>query len=535
MRKIIYSLNILSLCAVFFLLSSCGGNADPDPVPEPGTEIVEECHTTDLDYCVRPGLAEDVLELIYSRFTGKAVPCAEAEVVFVSEKDLDDEVIWDAYESGAAVVVVSPTAEVLVPILRKRGIGIHSIDKVGGCLFVAFHKSGKIFSMDDHPAGNLNGLVSWVKDVNATDTSGEDLLQATHISSVYDFSLKNETIFEDKKGKLQLSGEGRFEQYYSVIPLYAFKSDKSNYVGDFYLVDATFSMVSDKMYSGLRKDVKWGNKKSDVMGFYLGDYQIDISLVDSDGNSAPVRFNQMPSPTTTINSVTYDSGVSWSFNSGLSGGAADSGLSLGMGCSYSSSKTRTVRDLAIIDNSQAEGNVNYKLEIKNLPTKYVEPPMIARSTFDFHCGWVWCVDDTQEFYVSTKYKMKVRLTNLRYVAKAENNGHGLIDGYSWYIGDKEFFFDLPVPNRIPAGNVKLVNSEKDKYMTDIVFTDSKDAAKTFSDLSGSVYGTRQFYEVSLPEGTYKVRFKLGGVACTGENIVVKRAETLELQSGYYAK
>ncbi len=223
---------------VLFLLSSCGGNTDPDPVPEPGTEIVEECHTTDLDYCVRPGLAEDVLELIYSRFTGKAVPCAEAEVVFVSEKDLDDEAIWDAYESGAAVVVVSPTAEVLVPILRKRSIGIHSIDEVGCCLFVAFHRSGIIFSMDDHPAGNINGLVSWVKDVNATDTSGEDLLQATHISSVYDFSLKNETIFEDKKGKLQLSGEGRFEQYYSIIPLYAFTSDKSNYVGDFYLVDA---------------------------------------------------------------------------------------------------------------------------------------------------------------------------------------------------------------------------------------------------------------------------------------------------------
>ena len=33
------------------------------------------------------------------------------------------------------------------------------------------------------------------------------------------------------------------DRYYSVIPLYAFKTSKSNYIGDFYIVDATFSVA----------------------------------------------------------------------------------------------------------------------------------------------------------------------------------------------------------------------------------------------------------------------------------------------------
>ena len=75
-------------------------------------------------------------------------------------------------------------------------------------------------------------------------------------------------------------------------------------------------------------------------------------------------------------------------------------------------------------------------------------------------------------------------------------------------------------------------------MTDIVFIDTqniKDPKSYHFDPSGSVYSYQECYETSLPEGTYIVQYKLGGSSYTGNNIVIKRGEMLELQSGYYVK
>ena len=79
MKRIIDFLNILALCAAFGLLASCGGKSGLDPDPEPEPEPVEENRTSDLPYCVLSELDGDILELIYSRFTGKRVSCEEAE------------------------------------------------------------------------------------------------------------------------------------------------------------------------------------------------------------------------------------------------------------------------------------------------------------------------------------------------------------------------------------------------------------------------------------------------------------------------
>lgn len=66
---------------------------------------------------------------------------------------------------------------------------------------------------------------------------------------------------------------------------------------------------------------------------------------------------------------------------GLLGGAAGAGLSLSSGCNFSSSRTREIRDLSIIDNS-SDGSIHYKLEVKNLPELVnTQPPAISRATF----------------------------------------------------------------------------------------------------------------------------------------------------------
>lgn len=537
MKRIIDFLNILALCAAFGLLASCGEKSGLDPDPEPEPEPVEENRTSDLPYCVLSELDGDILELIYSRFTGKRVSCEEAKVVFVSEKDVKDDEIWNAYKRGAAVVVVSPTSDLLT-FLSRHNIGFLSAETLDDCLFVAFHRSGKVFSMDDFPPTNLNGLVSWVGDAHSANTSGDDLLQSIHLFSSHDYKIDKGLIFKDGKKEFRVTGEGRFEQYYSVIPLYAFKTSKSNYIGDFYIVDATFSVASSGMYAGKFNKVLPNGWTGDFMGYFLTGYNVDISLVDDKGKQVPVRFNQVPSPSTTINSQTYTSGVTWSFEAGLSGGAAGAGLSLSSGCNFSSSRTREIRDLSIIDNS-SDGSIHYKLEVKNLPELVnTQPPAISRATFDFHSGWVWSVENTVESDAATRYRMKVTLSDMNYRDLCSSAPGGPYGIQNRPIEKKEFFIDLPVPNRIPCGNVKFVNSEKGKYMTDIVFIDSKspsDPKGYHFDPSGSVYSYQECYETSLPEGTYIVQYKLGGTSCTGKNIAVKRGETLEIQSGYYVK
>lgn len=177
--------------------------------------------------------------------------------------------------------------------------------------------------------------------------------------------------------------------------------------------------------------------------------------------------------------------------------------------------------------------------MKNLPELVnTQPPAISRATFDFHSGWVWSVENTVESDAATRYRIKVTLSEMNYRDLCTNNPGGLPGVQNRPIEKKEFFIDLPVPNRIPCGNVKFVNSEKGKYMTDIVFIDSKSISDPKSyhfDPSGSVYSYQECYETSLPEGTYIVQYKLGGTSCTGKNIAVKRGETLEIQSGYYVK
>ncbi len=368
------------------------------------------------------------------------------------------------------------------------------------------------------------------------NTGGEDLLQSIHLTRIYNYKLDN-VLIHNVGYEHRLSGKGSFEQYYSVIPLYAFRSDRSNYVGDFYIIDATFSVASSEMYAGLfrdREDSPSG-PGAPFVGFFLTGYSIDISLVDDKGDAVPVRFNQMPSPSTTINSTTYTSGVNWSFEAGLSGGAVGSELSFNYGCSFSSSKTREVRDLSIKDTS-SDGSVHYSFEIKNLPAYFTPPPAISRATFDLHTGWVWSVDNTAESDTTTYYRMKVKMSQMNYRAIHRRSVSSKEYTQNWPIDSKEFYFNLPIPNRVPCGNVKFVNSEKETYMTGIVFTEA-DAGegdkKTYADLSGSVYYYQEYYEAGLPEGTYKVSYKLGGTDYSGENIVITRGETLEIQSGYY--
>jgi YHS domain-containing protein len=517
----------VAILTAAFTLASCGEKTMDEEVPQ-------EILTTDIDYCIYSDLGAEVTEIIRERFLGEQVSCASAKVVFVNDEDLEVEDIRYAYLSGIAVVVVSPEAATLTPVIKSWNAGAVSAGTIDGCLFVAIHKSGSTYSMAESSTNGMNGLVNYLTSIPVSlenSASGEELLQAAHYYWADEAHIKGTTVLKRKpKYSYVMKGQAYMEFFCSVIPLYAFKSSKSNYAGDFYIVDATFSVDSRDMYSGVKK-VYWVTDKwhDTVSGFYLAGYDLVVTLLDSNGNEVAATFTQGPSPTTTIGSTTYTSGVDWSFQSALSGGTTGGNLTAAGGCSYNSEEKRTIEDITIQDQSTGTGKLTYVIDINNLPKKPTEPPLISSSTMDFHFSWVWQIDNTKEFDTTTGFKMKVAYKHLTYHVTTSNSS----DQVYWdWATHGTTTLDLPIPNRVPAGKVRLENSE-DEFMYKVKFRGAESSKNTYEDLSGSVYSKGQAYEISLPEGKYYVEYMVGEKSGKTTVFEVERGEALTLSSGAY--
>lgn len=368
---------------------------------------------------------------------------------------------------------------------------------------------------------------------DTTQMIENELLEAAHIHSEDSFTLNNLLILEDNGAKHYMSGTARMEQVYSITPLYAFKTTGDGYSGDFYFVDATISFISDEMYRSPYK-VVWDKFGSNyISGFFLSGCEIDVTLTDGDGNKADgARFNVVPAPKTSEGSTTYSSGVSWSFDNSLTGGISGGNLSSGAGCSIDNTKTRTLTDLSIKNYSKNDGIVSYKLEVQNQPKNAAAPPYIASHTLDFHFSWVWQLGAATELD-TTAYHMAVNIKNLEYkISYKLTSDHEVKVKNDRCSFSKSFDFTLPVPNRIPTSNVTLENSVKDSYMSDISFTDAN-TGKVYEDKTRSVFPYEHSYKACLPEGYYKLTFKLDGKECKGESICLERGKDISLSSGFY--
>jgi len=498
--------------------------------------------TVNSDYCVYSSLPPALMDVIERHFTGARVGCGSASAVFVDYADIRSEDILEAYGRGAVIIAVSPPAE-LLPLMREWGIDGLSAGTVSGCLLVSFHIGGAVYSVKDisdlRPEDNcLDGLAGWINGIEtaSNSSSSDEIFQAAHIYASHTVNINNAVIITQRGGKqtYKMSGTGYFEQTYSIIPLYAFPTSSGNSQGDYYIVDACFSVISSDMYHGINQ-VKVGGNKPKVNGFFLKSLTVEVTLTDSKGKTVDTEFYQLPAPSTTVGSTTYTSGSSWSINGGFAFGTPGVTASASGSYTWSSSKTRVVRDLAIKNDSEHSGLVKYSLEVKNLPsrTSMKVPPMISRGTLDFHTGWVWNVKSAKEFDSSTRYKMKVRLVNLTYTTGTDSNYPASTLTFPF---SKDFTFDLPVPNRIPSGRVILSNSEAGTYMKDVVFTSATDSKKRYPDKSGSIYAQGESCTMILPEGKYKLEFNLGSTAYASPDsvhIAVPRISTLNLQSGGY--
>ncbi len=544
MRKYIYILK--SAVAVFALLIavSCnkgGGSTESNDVYDIiDTKQQSEVNTTDYSFCIlSPSLNGGFAAEVATRFKGGVADSQNADILFVGQEELCYDNVWEAYENGKTIAVALPNIEILNGVFKERGIELMPNDISETLAIVAFNKAGNLFTSNHTQTDSefgvaVNSLAKWTTYVrphsftNATDINS--LLQATHLYDCWNLSINNELVIKnDNKFEYKMSGNALFEQFYSVIPLHSFDNNK----GDFYLIDATFSIASKNMYHGITHIRPTNKTNYYASAFFLKGFSVKIELIDSKGSAVATKFYNVPQPVTMSGSTSYSSGIKWSADATLSGGLSGGNLTLSGGVSYNSVKSHTVRDVMIASAAQ-NGKVDYTVDIKNLPKESTaEPPLVARNTLDFHCGWVWYVESANNNDETTSYRIKVTVEKLNYASKGSVEKNGMKNEH---LFSKNVQFNLPRPNRVPGGFVKLYNSISDSYMTNISFINAQDSTKIYKDESGSVYTKGEFYEACLPAGEYNLEFYIGETKHTSADIgtfTVVRAETLTLQSGVY--
>lgn len=512
-----------------------GGNEETDII-ETGT--TDGLNVTDCSFCIlSPSLGSEYVSEVTTRFKGGQTTAQNADILFIGREDLKSENVMEAYKNGKTIAVVSPQIELLNNFFKENNIPLLPDKNAGNLAIAAFNKAGDIFTTDYSQSSGIccsaiNSLAKWATytGINSSDDitiDSNELLQATHIYNSWNQALTNELVQKRDNHEHRLSGNGYFEQYYSIIPLHSFDNNK----GDFYLIDATFSVALKDMYKGI-VSTKFGKNTYKASAFFLKGFNVKIELIDNNGNAVNPKFYNAPQPATMTGSTSYSSGITWSLNATLAGNKSGGNLTVTGGASYNTSKSHTVQDV-MIASAAGEGKVNYSIDIKNLPSKPVAPPLVATNTLDFHCGWVWYVDSANDNDTTTYYRIKVNVDNLVYASKGDVEQGNFKREHPF---SNEFYFNLPQPNRIPGGYVKLYNSINDSYMTNICFTNAKDSSKVYRDMSGSVYTKSEYYEACLPEGEYNLEFYIGNTKHTSASIGtfnIVRAETLTLQSGVY--
>lgn len=511
-----------------------GGNEDTDII-ETGT--AEDLNATDYSFCIlSPSLGNEYIAEVSSRFKGGQTTPKNADILFIGREDLSSKSVAEAYKNGKTIAVVSPQIETLNNFFKENNISLLPDKNSEQVIIAAFNRAGDIFTADDSQSSGacssaINSLAKWTTYTGINSSSdiieSNELLQATHIYNSWNQSITNATVLKQDGREYKMSGTGHFEQYYSIIPLHSFDNNK----GDFYLIDATFSVASKDMYKGVIS-AKLGKKSYKAAAFFLKGFNIKIEMVDKNGNVVRPKFYNAPQPVTMTGSTSYSSGITWSLNGTLAGNKTGGNLTVSGGATYNTSKSRTIQDV-MIASAAREGKVDYSIDIQNLPSKPKAPPLVASNTLDFHCGWVWYVDSANENDTTTSYRIKVSVDKLVYGSKGEVENGKMSNEHQF---NNEFIFNLPQPNRIPGGYVRLYNSINDSYMTNICFTNAKDSTKVYRDMSGSVYTKSEYYEACLPEGEYNLEFNIGNTKHTSASIgtfTVVRAETLTLQSGVY--
>jgi hypothetical protein len=405
----------------------------------------------------------------------------------------------------------------------------------------------------------LNSLVSWVKECgneltylppNTTPYDVTQLFGYQMAAYTFNLYLKKEEAKNQKKSEV-IERWGQMDVKFTVYPLYAFQDQPSN--GDYYIVSMVATAHNQSMYKG-----KWfietdAEKHTGyyVCGFYMENLGVKTEILNGSQtvvNEASFASMGTPTPLTTIGSVNYTHGLSWSFAYTLTGNPVDGTVSgtYSGSVEYSNTQTRIVSDIDT-KNNWFGSTVDYSYKFNNLPhyTDNKTPPItdptpISINNAEFHMDWIWRVPSTTD-NGQERFVLKNTITPVYGSCWYESNA-GFIQSH-WndaVVGSPTFTVALTPPSRTPTGVLSIINSmPPGTFITDIKIWKSTSSTTDKPDFTvPRSYASGVTIKTFLPVGSYWIECKAGPNAASLSSyhvstpVKIERAATTTLHSGF---
>ena len=322
-----------------------------------------------------------------------------------------------------------------------------------------------------------------------------------------DFSIPMKHVVADRKTSSAdwLDMTGSVKVVYTVYSAYVF--DGGRQPGDYYIVKMDITVRNGSSYTKFKKKhgliTHWG------AGYFMKEFDLSSALIDpsmfvvnpsDDRETAQEKYNKLqdiayymassgnvhkdlivpgiytfkaPSPGTTIGATTYTSGFDVGLDGSLSVGT-ESMAGLAFSASYSSSESRTISDVSIKVDTEAESEaVKNSYIVKEigsfkLPDGHDENdvealiPLVARSDFNATSTWCWkvpvgeAVSDGSDagFQIATRFDYQYA----SYVHSSDDMFYP--DGYHKSFSHLGYsYMPLPHASREPFGVIALKNNE----------------------------------------------------------------------------
>jgi len=579
MKKRFTLLTVATLSLLCLFLGSCDkGDAIEEPEsgyfndrPMASDEVVT------IPTAIIGDIPSDIGAALNIRFTNQTVqivPSSTQVIIFhiSSLRTLDEEAFLEVYHNDGIIIVLDPDLQLLSAWLEE--LELRHLPYSEPFLnaseppheLYAFNQSNKHYFLDyihsdfDHN-DFLNSLVSWVNEYGEESVtppqniSPYDVTQLFNYQSVaYTFNLYLEKVEAESKKKQELIGGGQIDVKFTVYPLYAFQDQASN--GDYYIVSMVVTAHNQSMYRG-----KWyvetdANKHTGyyLCGYYMENLGVKTEILNSNQtvvSEASFASFGTPTPITTIGSVTYTHGLSWSLNYTCTGNPVEgtvSGTYSGL-LEYSNTQTKIINDVDT-ENNWIGSTVDYGYKFNNLPSykadqtiPITDPPPISINNAEFHQDWIWRVSSTTD-NGQEQFVLKNAITPV-YGSCYDDNvglGRGVVRNH-WsdaVVGSPSFTVALTPPNRTPTGELNIINSmQPGTFITDVkIWKSTSSTADTPDYTVPRSYASGATVKTNLPVGNYWVEFKAGPDAISlssyhlSNPVKIERAATTTLNSGF---
>lgn len=337
-----------------------------------------------------------------------------------------------------------------------------------------------------------------------------------------------------------LEGKGNSAATYVITPIHAFDDQAGH--GDYYLVNATYTIANANMYQPNHKN--WhGGVQVRIGGFCLSQCDIESSIYCGDKKIDAIKlFSSSPKPETTIDTHTYNVTDSWniggSVTGGIKGGVSEKGASIegngavtfNWGVAHSKSDSYSVSDLNVRNNSDSN-TARFSLVNRNVVDfdwgcEYglKDCAEFAKSSLIFHATWIWYIPAVTDEDENTQFSIK---TVIKPTYKSCRFYSTYSDYNEWFDTlNNEGICELSIPNRQPSGYVEIKN-DTDETITDVTLHDIMGVPTYVSKSSFEKGSTAKF---CTPTGKIFITLKRGKTASEKKTYVYNSKDT-ELTRG----